>query len=58
MVFDFLGKEALVVILNPYDQQLRTSLEGMLKQKCHYFMALPSDFDKAITRARELFAKV
>lgn len=58
VVFDFLGKEALVVILNPYDQQLRTSLEGLLKQKCHFFMALPSDFDKAITRARELFSKV
>lgn len=57
VVFDFLGKEALVVVMNPYDQQLRTSLEGLLKQKCHYFMALPSEFDKAMVRARELFAK-
>jgi hypothetical protein len=46
--FELLGKDALVVVMNPYDKQLRKDVEAILGRKCHYYMALPSDFDKAL----------
>jgi hypothetical protein len=49
--FELLGKDALVVVMNPYDKQLRKDVEAILGRKCHYYMALPSDFDKALATA-------
>lgn len=46
--FELLGKDALVVVMNPYDKQLRKDIEALLGRKCHFYMALPSDFDKAL----------
>ena len=56
-VFDFIGNEALVAVMNPFDQKLRKSVGALLKRPCHFFMTLPSEFDAVALRARELLAK-
>jgi hypothetical protein len=52
LVFDFIGNDALTVIMNPYNQQLREDVESCTGRKCHFFLAVPSDFDRAIARIR------
>lgn len=52
LVFDFVGTDALVVVLNPFSQQLRKDLESVLRRRCHYYMSFPSEFDLAIEKAR------
>jgi hypothetical protein len=48
MVFELLGKDALAVVMNPYDRQLRKDVEAMAGRKCHFFMTPPPEFDKAL----------
>ena len=50
MVFELMGKEALVVLLNPYDRGLQASVETMIGRKCHFFLSLPSEFDAVAER--------
>ncbi len=48
LVFELIGKDALVVVMNPYDRQLRRDIEALTGRKCHFFLTLPSEFDKAL----------
>jgi hypothetical protein len=48
MVFELLGTDALAVVMNPYDRQLRKDVEGTTGKKCHFFMTLASEFDKCL----------
>lgn len=48
LVFDLLQDEALVVVMNPFDPSLREDIEQWVGRKCHYFMALPQEFDAAV----------
>jgi hypothetical protein len=52
IVFEFIGNEALVAIMNPYNKALRAELAATIGRPCHFFVALPSDFDQAIVRMR------
>jgi hypothetical protein len=52
LVFGFIGSEALVVVMNPYNELLRKDIEVITGRKCHFFVALPSDFDQAMLRVR------
>lgn len=52
LCFGFIGPEALVVIMNPFNKTLRAEVEVMANRRCHFFMALPSDFDAAIAKVR------
>lgn len=58
MVFDFIGKDALVAIMNPYDMQLRKDVEALAGRKCHFFTTQPSEFDQTVTRIRQLQQEV
>lgn len=51
--FEAVGKDLLVAILNPQDAQLRIDIELIAARPCHFYIALPSEFDQAITRYRE-----
>lgn len=53
LVFDFIGKDALLVVMNPHDSQIRKQVQAALKRRCHFYMTLPSEFDKAIGKIRE-----
>lgn len=52
LVFDFIGHDALVVMMNPYNRQLRAEVESCTNRKCHFFLCLSSEFDAAINRVR------
>jgi hypothetical protein len=54
VVFEKLGSDALVVVMNPYDSRLRRDVEQMAKCKCHFYIALPSEFDAALESNREI----
>ncbi|OGV64258.1 MAG: hypothetical protein A2498_05345 [Lentisphaerae bacterium RIFOXYC12_FULL_60_16] len=53
-VFERIGQDLLVAIMNPYDKQLRKDLEAHTGKTCHFFTTLPSEFDKALTKAAEV----
>ncbi len=53
LVFEQLGKEHLVAVLNPFSQSLREDLQTLLKSPCHLFLARPSEFDAALARLSE-----
>jgi hypothetical protein len=52
LVFELLGNDALVVVMNPYDKELRGDVEALAERKCHFFVTLPSEFDMAVERKR------
>ncbi len=55
MVFDYVGSEALVVILNPYDSDIRNEVKELLSDKeCHFFVTQPSQFDRRVEKMREI----
>ncbi|MDD5344868.1 MAG: hypothetical protein PHW12_10685, partial [Smithella sp.] len=56
-IFDFIGKDATAVVLNPYDKQLRKDVEAISGRKCHFFVTLPSEFDQAVEKMNDLIAQ-
>jgi hypothetical protein len=52
LCFGFIGPEALIVIMDPHNKALRADVELMTGKRCHFFMALPSEFDAAIARIK------
>jgi hypothetical protein len=54
LVFDLLGKECLVAVLNPFSAALRQEVERRLGAACHYYLVRASDFDAAAERLREM----
>jgi len=50
MAFELMGKEALVALLNPYDQGLQAKIETLTGKKCHFFLTLPEDFDATMAK--------
>ncbi len=50
MPFEFMGNDVLVVIMNPYHKALRKNIETMVGRKCHYFLALPWEFDTVLEK--------
>jgi hypothetical protein len=52
LCFGFIGSEALVALVNPYNNALRQEVAEMAGRPCHFFPTLPSEFDAAIVRIR------
>lgn len=57
IVFETIGKDALVAILNPYDDQLKMDIEGLTGKDCHYFLVAPEDFDGALGKVKKLLTE-
>lgn len=57
IVFETVGNDALVAILNPYDNQLKLDVDGLTGRDCHYFLAASEDFDGALGRIKKLLAE-
>lgn len=53
VVFDLIGDDALVVVMNPYDEALRAQVQEKAGRPCHFFLALPAEFDAAISKIGE-----
>lgn len=56
IAYETIGNDILIAILNPYDNQLRKDVEGLLGKDCHYFLVAPEDFDNALGKIKELLA--
>lgn len=56
VIFELIGGEGLVAVLNPYDRQLRKDVETLAARNCHFYLALPSEFDQLVGRYRETLA--
>ncbi len=54
VVFEEIGSDLLVVVMNPYNKQLRGDVQAVLERKCHFFLSLPSEFDAALQKAAEI----
>lgn len=52
MVFEVMGKHALVVAMNPCDKQLRKDIQQATGKECHFFMCTPADFDAVVERLK------
>jgi len=53
IVFELMGDDALVAILNPYDTELREQVERLTARKCHYYLVHPGDYDNTLHDIRK-----
>jgi len=53
MVFEQLGKEYLVAILNPNNQELRDEVEKSIGHPCHFYLTSAQDYDSYLLRSRQ-----
>jgi hypothetical protein len=54
VVFECLGQDALVAVLNPYDKQLRRDTQTLCARRCHFYLVLSSEFDRYVHRCKDL----
>ena len=45
IVFELMGRDALVAILNPYDAELRKEVESITGKECHFDMVAAESYD-------------
>ncbi len=58
IVFEALGREYLVALLNPFNQSLRNDIQQLCTRPCHFFLTKASEFDNALARLKEAQAAV
>ena len=51
MVYERMGQEVLVAVLNPYNKDLRNDVEKALGQTCHYYLVSPEDYNAFLERS-------
>lgn len=56
VVFDFIGPDALVALLNPYDPDIKNEVKALLKRNCHFYLSQAGPFDHWVERTRETIA--
>ncbi len=56
IVFDTIGPQAQVAVLNPTDKDLRDDVQRMLKRKCHFYLVSATDYDSALAGIRKAAA--
>jgi hypothetical protein len=54
IVFDLMGRDALVAILNPYNKSLRAQIEQQTGKRCHFFLTTPGDFDATLEKMAKM----
>ena len=55
--FDYFGNDLLVGVLNPFDNMLVEKIETESGHRCHAYLVEPEDYDAALEKRREQFAK-
>ena len=50
--FEMMGNDILVVLLNPYNKQLRDKAESIIGRRCHFFITAPAEFDAIIEQKK------
>lgn len=54
LIFEMMGRELLVAVLNPFNLETRRQVEAKTKRICHYYLARPSEFEEARKRLSEI----
>ena len=57
LVFDTLGPDLLVALLNPFDQVLRSEVTALTGRVCHFYLVSAPDYDKALANIRKTMAE-
>ena len=57
IVFETIGNDALVALLNPYDDQLKMDAAGLTGKDSHYFLVAPDDFDNALGKIKKIMTE-
>jgi tetratricopeptide (TPR) repeat protein len=52
IVFELMGRDALVAILNPYDAELRKEVESMTGKECHFYLVSAESYDHCLDLIR------
>lgn len=50
IAFETMGNDVLVAVMNPYNKAVRRRVEAVIGRTCHYFLALPTEFDTVLER--------
>ncbi|HOW98911.1 MAG TPA: hypothetical protein P5567_00255 [Kiritimatiellia bacterium] len=53
MVFELMDSDALVVLLNPYDTELRDEVRRTIGRPCHFFLTTALAYDACLDRIRK-----
>ena len=52
IVFELMGRDALVAILNPYDMELRKEVERAIGKECHFYIVSAESYDHCLDTIR------
>lgn len=55
-VFEMIGDDALIAVMNPFDKQLQEDIENTVGRGCHFYTCHPAEFDTAVNKAKEILA--
>ena len=58
IVFDVLGSDLLIAVLNPFDQVLQTEVAALTGRACHFYLVSASEYDKTLAHIRKTLAEV
>lgn len=53
ILFQQLGRECMVAILNPYNEALMQETQAAVNRRCHFFLVTPQDYDGYLERAQQ-----
>jgi hypothetical protein len=53
LVFELMGMNALVAILNPYNKALRQEVQSLVNRPCYFFVTSPAEFETAIGKIKD-----
>lgn len=56
IVFEKMGKDALVAVLNPFDLELQDDVRKATDRKCHFFLTGAVEYDKSLGEIRKFQA--
>jgi tetratricopeptide (TPR) repeat protein len=51
--FEVIGREVMIGILNPYDENLLSAVRQIIKAPCHFYLVTPADYDHALNSLRQ-----
>lgn len=57
LIFSLIGRDALAVVMNPADSGLREEAQTLAGRRCHFFVCVPSEFDRALDRVSDILAE-
>ncbi|MCX6995958.1 MAG: hypothetical protein NTV49_02470 [Kiritimatiellaeota bacterium] len=57
IVFEMLGQDLLVAVLNPFDRVLQSEVTSLTGRNCHFYMTSAPEYDNALDVIRKALAK-